>query len=96
LLGTFEKTKQELFLDVDGLNSNSNKKMLKYVVPESNHVSINIYDIKGNEVMKVLNEYMIQGSYTCSVDVSALATGVYYCIIKSGQNRYKTSLYIVT
>ena len=40
--------------------------------------------------------YMIQGSYTCTVDVSALATGVYECIIKSGQNNYRTSLYIVT
>ena len=96
MLGTFEKTVQGLYLDADDMDSNSNKKMLKYVVPESNHVSINICDKKGNEVMKVLNEYMIQGSYTCTVDVSALTTGVYDCIIKSGQNNYRTSLYIVT
>ena len=96
MLGAFERNVEELYLYVEDINPHSNRKMLKYVLPESSDVSIIICDMNGNEVMKVLNEYMIRGSYTCSIDVSSLDTGIYDCVIKSGEHKYAASLYILT
>ena len=96
MLGTFEYVINDLYIDVEDMDSYTKKKILKYVVPESNYVSIIICDIKGNEAITVLNDYMIRGSYTCSLDVSSLKTGVYDCTIKSGGNKYSIPLYILS
>jgi type IX secretion system substrate protein len=95
MLGIFENVVSDLYVDVEDMNPYSKEKILKYVIPESDYVSINIYDINGTEAVKVLNEYMIRGSYTCTVDVSSLETGIYNCKIKSRENEYSTSIYIL-
>jgi len=96
MLGIFENVINDLYLDVEDTDPYSKKKILKYVVPESNYVSIGIYDINGNEMINVLDEYMIGGSYTCTIDVSSLETGIYDCRIKSGANKYSILLYILS
>lgn len=91
MLGSLKETKLDLSLGVEDINSG--RKMLKYSVPESNYVSIVICDLVGNEIVKVLNDYRKRGTYRCTVDLSALETGVYSCIIKSGSRQQKAEIY---
>jgi len=50
---------------------------IKFSIPRSSFVKINVFDITGKEVTKLVNENMNAGSYTVDFNASDLATGVY-------------------
>ncbi len=47
-------------------------------------VSLKVYDVLGNEVSTLVNEYKSAGSYEVNFDASSLSSGVYYYQIKVG------------
>jgi photosystem II stability/assembly factor-like uncharacterized protein len=51
---------------------------IKYSLPKFSYVTLKIYDVLGNEIMSIVNEYKHAGSYSVSVDASSLSTGVYF------------------
>ena len=50
---------------------------IKFQIPSSGDVKLNVYDILGNEVAKLVDGYMETGKYEFSFDASSLASGVY-------------------
>ena len=58
--------------------------LIEYSLPEADFVKINVYDILGNLVKKLTNEYKPAGNYSVSFDGSNLSSGVYYYIIQAG------------
>lgn len=58
-------------------NPATSETKITYVVSQSNNVKIVVKDIQGREVMQILNSQQNTGIYQNSIDVSALATGVY-------------------
>lgn len=60
---------------------------IKFSIPQSGIVSLKLFDILGREVMTVLNQFQIAGSYTATLDASKLATGVYMYKLESGSFR---------
>jgi hypothetical protein len=50
---------------------------IKYQIPKSGNVTLKVYDILGNEVTKLVDEYMETGRYEIGFDASILASGVY-------------------
>ncbi len=48
-------------------------------------VTLKVYDILGNEVATLVNEYRNAGSYEVNFDASRLASGVYYYQLKAGE-----------
>ena len=57
---------------------------INYSLPNASNVSIKIYDMLGNEVMNVVNEFRQAGNYSASVDASSLASGVYFYKMEAG------------
>jgi hypothetical protein len=49
-------------------------------------VIISIYDISGNIISNILNENMIGGEHSVNFDTSALANGIYQCVIQCNKN----------
>ena len=55
-----------------------------YQIPKDNYVTIKIYDILGNLIKILVNEYKSKGQYSISFDASDLASGVYFYQLNAG------------
>jgi hypothetical protein len=58
---------------------------ISYQIPKSAHVDINIYDVLGHEIARMVNENQPQGSYSVSFDGSLLPSGLYFCRLTAGE-----------
>ena len=50
---------------------------ITYQIPKDGHVTLKIYDVLGNEIKTLVNEYRATGRYNVNFDASNLASGVY-------------------
>ena len=57
---------------------------IKYDLPVSGFVTIKVYDILGNEVDVLVNQYLDKGKYSATFDGSHYASGIYFYRIKAG------------
>ncbi len=52
--------------------------------PVSSHQTLKVYDILGNEVATLVNEYKPAGSYEIEFNASKISSGVYFYKLQSG------------
>lgn len=57
---------------------------IKYSIPQSDIVSLKVYDILGREVATLVNDYKTVGTYAVEFNASRFASGVYFYQIQSG------------
>ena len=57
---------------------------IRYVIPTSSAVTIKIYDLLGQEIETLVNEYKFPGEYTVEWDASHLSSGIYLYRITAG------------
>ncbi len=55
---------------------------ITYQLPQDGFVTLKIYDVLGNEIATLVNEYKKTGSYDINYDASSLSSGVYLYSIK--------------
>ncbi len=59
--------------------------VINYQVPDEGIVTLKVYDILGNEVKTLVNEYRTAGKYSVGFDGSDLSSGVYIYRIQAGR-----------
>ncbi|WP_304132306.1 T9SS type A sorting domain-containing protein [Ignavibacterium album] len=52
--------------------------------PVSGHQTLKVYDVLGNEVVTLVNEYKSAGSYEVNFNASNLSSGIYFYQLKAG------------
>ncbi|MBK7380039.1 MAG: T9SS type A sorting domain-containing protein [Ignavibacteriales bacterium] len=52
--------------------------------PAGSWQTLKIYDVLGNEIATLVNEYREAGSYEINFDASSFSSGVYYYQLKAG------------
>ncbi|NWF51281.1 MAG: T9SS type A sorting domain-containing protein [Ignavibacteriaceae bacterium] len=57
---------------------------IKYFIPTSEFVTLKVYDVLGNEVATLVDEYKTAGSYEVDFDAAGLSSGVYFYKLQSG------------
>jgi hypothetical protein len=57
---------------------------ITYNLPVDGNVTLNVYDILGNEVAALVNENQKAGAYTIPFNANELASGIYICKMYSG------------
>jgi hypothetical protein len=57
---------------------------IKFSIPRSEVVQINVYDVLGKEIKTLLNEYKQAGTYEIEFDATSLPSGVYFYRMISG------------
>ena len=57
---------------------------IQFDIPKEGFVTLKVYDILGREVRNIVNEFKQAGSYIVSFDGSALASGIYFYRLESG------------
>jgi photosystem II stability/assembly factor-like uncharacterized protein len=60
------------------------KTVISWQLPISSHVSLKVYDVIGNEVAVLVNEFKSTGTYKVEFDGSRLASGVYFYRLQAG------------
>jgi hypothetical protein len=58
---------------------------IAYSIPKSGHINLSIYDVLGNEVISLIDEYKTQGQYSISFNAEDLTSGIYFYSLKHGQ-----------
>jgi hypothetical protein len=59
--------------------------IIKYQIPKDGLVTLKVYDVLGEEVKTLVNEYKNIGRYEVKFDASELASGMYIYQLKSGE-----------
>ena len=80
-LQTFQ---QNLFLYQNYPNPFNPSTKISWQSPVSSHQTLKIYDVLGNEVATLVNEYRNAGSYEVDFNASALSSGVYFYKLQAG------------
>lgn len=57
---------------------------IDYGIKSDSHVELHIYNMLGQQVMEVVNEYQQAGEYSVTLDASWLSSGVYFYTIRAG------------
>lgn len=57
---------------------------IKYGLPESQYVSLTVYDIMGRRVAQLVDENKDAGYHTVELDASALSSGIYFYHLQAG------------
>ncbi|MBK8551922.1 MAG: SBBP repeat-containing protein [Ignavibacteria bacterium] len=68
---------------------------IKYSVPVKGFVTLIIYDIKGNEVGRLVNENQNPGTYSALWDAANLSSGIYYYTLDGGNFRDTKKMILV-
>jgi hypothetical protein len=58
---------------------------INYEVPQSEHIQIQIYDIRGRIIETLVNQEQSSGKYGIQWDASAVPSGLYFCKINAGK-----------
>ncbi len=53
-------------------------------LPKSSHVNISVFNVLGEKVMDIVNEFMNAGSHQKNIDMEKFSSGVYLYKIQSG------------
>jgi hypothetical protein len=56
---------------------------IKYKLPKSNHVSLRIYNLKGQEIATLVEEYQTKGEYQIEWVTEGIPSGMYYCRLQA-------------
>ncbi|MFH1527080.1 MAG: T9SS type A sorting domain-containing protein [Bacteroidota bacterium] len=59
--------------------------VIKFQVPSSKFVKLQVYDLLGREAQTLVNEYKSSGTYEVSFDASSLASGLYFYKLTAGK-----------
>lgn len=62
---------------------------IRYTIPQSNNVTIVVFDMLGKEVAKIVNGFQQAGTHTASFNASNLSSGLYIYKLTAGE--YSTS-----
>ncbi len=59
--------------------------MIKYNLPEKANVELKVYDLTGQEVMTLVNQFQEAGQHFLNFNAAGLSSGVYFYRIKAGE-----------
>jgi len=57
---------------------------VKYQIPEISFVTLNIYDVLGNEIASLVNEEKPAGNFEVEFNATDLSSGIYYYKLVAG------------
>lgn len=60
---------------------------IRFEIPESGNVRLIVYDITGKLIKTLVNEFRDEGNYEVTFDGSALASGIYFYRLESGNRK---------
>jgi Secretion system C-terminal sorting domain len=69
--------------------------IIKYCLPQNSFVKLNVYNSLGQEVASLVNGFVNAGTYNIQFNASYLSSGVYFYVIRAGNNYTQTNKMIL-
>jgi len=57
---------------------------INFTLPEGNHVTVEIYNVSGQKIDTLVNDFLDSGKHSVVWDATGLSNGVYFYTVKSG------------
>ena len=80
-----ESTPAEFAVNQNSPNPFNPVTTISYTIPEANNVSINIFNVAGQKVDTVVNDFMTAGSHKATWNASEFSAGVYFYTVRAGE-----------
>jgi hypothetical protein len=74
----------EFSLEQNFPNPFNNSTVIKYSIPQEGLVTLNVYNLMGEEVVRLVNDTKQTGNYEVSFDATGLPSGVYFYRLRAG------------
>ena len=58
---------------------------IHYDLPANANIEIVVYNIKGQKIMTLVDEYKLAGSYSLKWDATEISSGIYFYQLKAGE-----------
>ncbi|MCB9248873.1 MAG: family 10 glycosylhydrolase [Ignavibacteriales bacterium] len=68
---------------------------IDFSINQSDLTTLKVYDLLGREVSVLKNEFMNRGSYSLTFNASKLSSGVYFYVLKSGNNIERRKMMLI-
>ena len=81
-----DKLSNTLTLDQNYPNPFDAVTTIEFSLPNTGMVALNIYNILGKEIVKLVNRELTKGKYRVVWDTRSLAEGTYFYRLQSGEN----------
>ncbi|KAA3618788.1 MAG: T9SS C-terminal target domain-containing protein [Calditrichaeota bacterium] len=81
----FEMIPTQFALEQNYPNPFNPTTLIRYAIPEAAHVTLALYNMRGQKIQRLAEGQHNPGFYTVSVDGSRLGSGVYFYRIQAGQ-----------
>jgi len=69
--------------------------IIKYTLGSPSHVNLQVQDLSGNSLVTLVNEFKEQGDHEVKYNVSNLAQGVYFYVLKSNTEKKLGRLVVI-
>lgn len=56
---------------------------IQYIVSDKEYIKLNLYDILGRKITKLMDGYVEPGLYNCSLNLSNLCVGIYFLVLEA-------------
>jgi hypothetical protein len=60
---------------------------IEYTIPNKTNVTLKVFDIRGREVVRLVDKNEVAGTHTVNFDASNFATGIYFYQLTAGDNQ---------
>ena len=74
----------EFMLSQNYPNPFNSHTLIKYALPRADHVTLKVYNVLGEEIVTLINEFQIQGTYEIVFDATPLPSGTYLYELNMG------------
>lgn len=68
---------------------------IDYMLPQSGHITLEVYDNTGRRITQLLNEYKTAGYYQVQFNGSNLGSGIYYYRLTAGQYQMTKKMMLI-
>ena len=75
---------QDYRLDQNYPNPFNPSTTIKFSLPKASHVDLSIYNLLGEKVIEVLNEFMNTGHHEKNINLQTLSSGIYVYKLNAG------------
>ena len=86
---------EDFFLNQNFPNPFNPSTNLEFGISRSGFVSLKVYDLLGNEIAVLINEYILSGRYLVKFDGSSLASGIYFYTFTAGNYTDKKKMILM-
>ena len=80
-----EEYPQQFYLSQNHPNPFNPTTTIEYSLPSYEHVKIEVYDLLGREIITLVDEDKLAGSYKVEFDGSGLTSGIYFYKLQAGR-----------